>query len=429
MTVQRAKAKDFVFKAPPSKAHSLRAILLASLAEGSSKIEKPLLAEDQRHLIDALKRLGIKIEEKEDNSLTIEGSGGCFSPLKNAVDVGESGVAMNTLIALASLIPGSIAIGGAPGLLARPVGELVDALRGLGADIEYLDREGYPPLKVHSSVLNGGEARLSGARTSQYFSALTLASPLAQNNTTLICTDELSEKPYFDITLDIMHRFGVEASHTDYQKVYIPAKQQYRAQNLRIEGDWSSASFFLLAAAILAVTGHIEGLNPESKQGDRLFADYLIKMGANLTWEKDILKVKGGPLSPIEVDMGDTPDLVPPLAIAAAFAEGRSYLHNVERLRYKESNRLEAISQGLARLGIKSSFDTSLVIEGNPKHLYAEAEKRRARGEILSIASWNDHRIAMSFAMAGLALGNIAIEEPESVAKSFPNFWEELAIF
>ncbi len=428
MLVNKSDKKDIGLVAPPAKAYTLRAIFLASLAEGRSVIENPLLAADQRNLIDALERLGVTIRE-EENTLVIDGCGGAFSPVKRELDVGESGVAMNTLLALASLVPGDIVLTGAPGLVERPVGELVDALRQLGCDISYEGQEGFPPVKISSGQIRGGTTRLSGKKTSQYFSSLALSAPYAQDDVTIVCTDELSEKPYFDISADMMRRFGVALENDSYRTMRVAAGQRYRACTIRIEGDWSSASFYLLAAAVLGARVRVADLDPESCQGDRLFAGYLERMGCALSQEDGLFVIEGGPLQPITVDMGDTPDLVPPLAIAAAFARGTSVFTNVGRLRYKECNRLEAMKSELAKLGVVCQYDDELVIQGNPVAMRAAVEAAAARGEAVAIDSWNDHRIAMSFAVAGLALGNLDIGNPGCVSKSFPDFWERIAPF
>ncbi len=416
-TVRRIVNPDASLAAPPSKAHTLRAILLASLAEGTSGVHGPLLGEDQLHLIDCLRRLGVKIDNSGDG-LSIVGTGGRFEPVKRELDVGESGVAMNTLAAVASLAAGDITITGAPGLLARPVGDLVDGLRQLGCAIEWLGAEGHPPIRVTSERIPGGVARVSGKKTSQYMSSLALSAPLASSDVTLHCEDGLSEKPYFDITLQMMSRFGAKAENDGYREVKIPGGQKYRAADYRVEGDWSSASFYILAAAICRSTVRVSGLSADTKQGDRLFADYAARMGATVRWEGDVLIVTGNELKPIEVDMSDTPDLVPPLAIAAAFARGTSVFTKVGHLRYKECNRLEAIRTELAKMGIEAEYDENLTIRGNPDALHAA-----------TIDPWNDHRIAMSFAVAGLAIGDVEILNPACVAKSFPDFWERIAPF
>lgn len=417
MIVQKLTNKDATVAAPPAKAYTLRAILLASLASGTSRVVEPLLGADQLHLIDCLRDLGVDIRT-EGNALVIKGTGGKFNPVRRELDVGESGVAMNTLAAVASLVPGDITLTGAPGLVARPVADLVDGLRQLGCEIECTEKEGHPPLLIKSSTIAGGSARVSGIKTSQYFSSLALSAPLAKNDVTLICADELSERPYFDISLQMMKTFGATAENRDYREVRIPGNQGYRAADVRVEGDWSSASFYLLAAAICGTTVRVTGLNRESKQGDRLFADIMEQMGARVAWTNGTLEITGGRLVPIDAEMGDTPDLVPPLAIAAAFANGTSTIRNVGRLRYKECNRLEAIKTELAKMGISSHYDEELVIEGNPAAL---------KGAIID--PWNDHRIAMSFAIAGLAVGGVEILDPECVAKSFPDFWERIKAF
>jgi 3-phosphoshikimate 1-carboxyvinyltransferase len=331
-------------------------------------------------------------------------------------------------MAVCSLVEGDITLTGKSGLVARPVGDLVEALRQLGCQIEYADKEGFPPIIAKSGTIAGGTTRLSGRKTSQYFSSMTLAAPLAQKDVTIICTDDMAEKPYFDITIQMMELFGAKADHRDYREITVRAGQTYRATHHRVEGDWSSASFFMLAAAITGGRVVLKDLNRNSKQGDRLFGDYLQAMGCSVTWEGADLVVQGGPLKPITVNMEDTPDLVPPLAIAAAFAQGESLFTHVGHLRYKECNRLEAMKQELAKFGISCDYDQELSIRGNPKAM-VQAAKRASTAAPISINCWNDHRIAMSFAIAGLALENVDITNTACVAKSFPDFWERLRVF
>ncbi len=417
MTVKPIITMNATVTAPPAKAHTLRAILLGALAEGKTIVDNPLLGDDQLHLIECLRTLGVSIE-RESGRLIIQGTGGTFRPIADTIDVGESGVAMNTLLSATCLVDRDITITGSNGLIARPVADLVAGLRQLGCEIEYVGAEGYPPVIAKSREIAGGVTRLSGKKTSQYFSSMALSAPLAKSDVTLVCVDDMSEKPYFDITAEMMEKFGVKIDNRGYREIRIHAGQSYRSANVRIEGDYSSASFFMLAAAVCKSRVRILGLNGSSRQGDIKFIDYMRAMGCAARWDGDDLIVEGGTPKPITVSMFDTPDLVPPLAIAAAFAEGTSEFTNVGHLRYKECNRLEAIRCELEKMGITARYDENLVIEGNPSAI---------RGAVIDC--WNDHRIAMSFAIAGLALANQDITDPSCVAKSFPDFWERLEAF
>lgn len=407
-----------IIAAPPAKAYTLRALVLASLARGSSRIANPLMGDDQKNLINCLRALGAGLSVEKD-VVTVEGCSGSFAPTEEVLNAGESGVTMNFLASLAALSSRRVILTGAEGLLKRPVAEVVDGVRQLGGKVEYLGKEGFPPLGITPSALIGGRAVMSGSKTSQYFSSLVITGALTREETALICSDELSEKPYFDITCEMMARFGVETINHDYKEIIIPAGQEFRATDLRVEGDYSSASYLFQAAAVCGSRVTVTGLNRSSHQGDRSVLDILEAMGCRVDWDGDKATLTGGPLKAVTVDMTDIPDLAPTVAATAAFAAGESVLTGVERLRYKECNRLEAIRTNLAALGCRARYDgDTLYVTGAPGEL--------AGGEI---DSYNDHRIAMAFGTCGLALDGVTVDNPTCVAKSFPDFWERLALF
>lgn len=416
--ISRIVNKDLAIEVPPSKAHTLRSLILASLADGTSVVRNPLLGEDQLHLLDCLARLGVKIERRE-GEIGIVGTGGAFEPVANELDCGESGVAMNFLSALACLASRPVVLTGKEGLLKRPVDEIVSGVRQIGGSVEFLDKEGFPPLRANPSGLAGGVARMKGAKTSQYFSSLSIAAACAKSDVTIECTDEMSEKPYLDITISMMRRFGVEAVNNGYRTITVKSGQRYRATDVTVEGDYSSASYFIEAAAVTGSTVFLEGLERDSAQGDRRIVDYARAMGCVAEFREGGLTVSGGNLKPIDDSFFDTPDLVPTVAVMAAFARGTSRLRNVAHLRFKECDRIAAVIEGLSRMGITALVEgDDLVVHGDPT---------AARGG--AIASWNDHRIAMSFAVAGLALDGQTIDDGACVKKSFPNFWETFAAF
>jgi 3-phosphoshikimate 1-carboxyvinyltransferase len=415
--ISRIKNLDICIEAPSAKAYTLRALILSSLASGESIIHKPLLGEDQLNLMESLKRLGVEIK-KIDNTLYVTGCSGKYMPKTDEINVGESGVAINFLASTVCLCEKEIIITGADGLLVRPVSDVVNGLRQLGCEIEYLNKEGFPPIKVKSNKIVGGRAKMSGVKTSQYFSSIVIASPFAQSNVELDCIDFMSERPYFDITVQMMSDFGATVNNIEYKKISVPCNQDYHATELVVEGDYSSASFFFLAAAICGSRVTVSGLKKNSKQGDKKVIDLLCRMGCKITQNDNEVCVEGNNLIPIEENMADVPDLVPPIAIAAAFADGTSKLTGVGHLRYKECNRLEAIVEELKKMGGNAFYDDdSLVIEGGKQLSGAE------------IDSHNDHRIAMSFAVAGLVIDGQIINGENCVAKSFPDFWERFNIF
>ncbi len=416
--ISRITNKDLAIGVPPSKAHTLRSLILAALADGTSVVRNPLLGEDQLHLLECLARLGVKIARRE-GEIEIVGTGGTFEPVADSLDCGESGVAMNFLSALACLASRPVVLTGKEGLLKRPVDEIVSGVRQIGGSVEFLDKEGFPPLRANPSGLSGGVARMKGAKTSQYFSSLSIAAACAKRDVTIECTDEMSEKPYLDITLAMMRRFGVEATNNAYRTITVKSGQRYRATDVSVEGDYSSASYFIEAAAVTGSTVFLKGLERDSAQGDRRIVEYARAMGCLTGYRDGGLSVSGGNLKPIDDSFFDTPDLVPTVAVMAAFAAGTSRIRNVAHLRFKECDRIAAVIEGLSRMGVTALVEgDDLVVRGDPAGAHGGA-----------ISSWNDHRIAMSFAVAGLALDGQTIDDGACVRKSFPNFWETFAAF
>ncbi len=416
-TVSKICNTDVKVVAPPSKTHTLRAIILASLAQGKSIIRNPLFGQDQLNVIESLKKLGVHIDKTADK-ITIEGTAGKLKPVAGELNVGESGVGMNFLTSAACLSEKPVVLTGTGRLNERPIGEVVEGLRQLGCKIEYIDKDGFPPIKVFGGGIKGGFAKMKGQKTSQYFSSLAISSPYALTPVLLECVDTMTEQPYFDITLQMMQEFGIEAQNHNYKQVLIPNGKKYSAKDITIEGDYSSASFFFLAAAICKSKVTVAGLNPNTKQGDKAFLDLMKKMGCNVTSTTDGVCIEGRQLNAIEQDMSNLPDLVPPLAIAAAFAKGTSRLTNIGHLRLKESDRLAVMASQLHKMGVNAACNqNSLIIEGSSTIHGADIDPH------------NDHRIAMSFAVAGLATGNQKIQNEMCVAKSFPDFWQRLEIF
>jgi 3-phosphoshikimate 1-carboxyvinyltransferase len=417
-TVARALPRFVNVQAPPAKAYTLRALLFGALARGSSTLHRPLLAEDQQNMIGCLEGLGVVVERGE-NRVTVQGVAGRFHPAVETLFVGDSGVTMNFLISAACFADRSVVLGGTPRLNERPIREVVEGVRQLGARIEYLGVEGFPPVRIHPTGLDGGRAALHGAVTSQYFSSLVISTALARSPVTLECLDAMTERPYFDISTAMMADFGVNAVNNDYRLIEVAAPQAYQARDYLVEGDFSSASFLFLAAAVLGSTVRTEGLNRDSVQGDKRFLDLLERMGCRVVWDGTAVEVTGGELTALEQDMSDIPDLVPPLAVAAAFARGESRFTRVGHLVHKESNRVVAMETELGKMGVNASHDSeTMTVVGNRLGIHGAA-----------VATYNDHRIAMSLAVAGLAVGGQHIENPGCVAKSFPDFWEKLAQF
>ena len=389
-----------------------------------------MLGEDQLHLVECLRGLSVPVRVLGPDgsggrpAIEIDGRAGSFDPAATTLDCGESGVAMNFLSSLACFASKPVTLTGKEGLLRRPVSEIVSGVLQLGGDVAYAATEGYPPLLARPSGLAGGTARMSGSKTSQYFSSLCIAAALADADSLVVCVDDMAEKPYFDITVEMMRRFGGTVPDGEYREIAIPGRQRYRAAEIDVESDYSSASYFVAAAGILGSRVALSGLVPDSAQGDRAILEYARAMGCSAEFLPEGLVVTGVPASgggmrPIDASFRDTPDLVPTVAVMAAFARGESRLRDVAHLKFKECDRVGAIRDGLAAMGVGTRVEEDdLVIEGNPA---------RIRGG--AIASRNDHRIAMSFAVAGLAADGQTIDDGECVGKSFPDFWERFSVF
>jgi len=415
-TVEKTSVSEIFVEAPPSKAHTLRALIISALAEGKSTVRNALLGDDQMNVMECLRRLSVRIEHSE-GVIEVRGSGGSFLPVGEELNVGESGVGMNFLASAACLSDKPVIITGAKRITERPIDEVVSGLRQLGCRIEHLGDEGFPPIKVYGGGIGGGRARIHGAKTSQYFSSLVTSCPYAAEPVTLECIDEMTEKPYLDISLQMMREFGVEARNESYKRISIP-KGRYSGRDFTVEGDYSSASFFFLAGAICGIKVTVGGLNPNTRQGDSAFLRLMEKMGCGVQVISEGISVEGRGLSGVEQDMSDIPDLVPPAAIAAAFAAGTSRFTNIGHLRLKECDRLAVMACELGKMGVKGACDEdSLTIEGTAGAHGAEIDPH------------NDHRIAMSFAVAGLVTGGQRILNETCVAKSFPDFWERFEVF
>jgi len=415
--IDKISKTDIEVDAPPSKAHTLRVLIISSMADGVSTICNPLFGQDQLNVIKCLKRLSVEVQRKE-NHIVVHGKGGKYSLLSDELNVGESGVGMNFLTSAVNLSDKPVILTGAKRITERPIAEVVDGLRQLGCKIEYLDKEGFPPIKVFGGGIGGGAAKIRGRQTSQYFSSIVISSVYAQNKVTLECIDTMTERPYLDITLQMMSEFGVDAQNDKYKTISIPNGKKYSARQITIEGDYSSASFFFLAGAICKTKVTVRCLNTDSKQGDKAFVDLMRKMGCLISITDNGICLEGRELNAIEQDMNNLPDLVPPLAIAAAFAKGTSRLTNIAHLRHKECDRLAVMCSQLDKMGVDARCDEgSIIITGSENPSGAQIDPH------------NDHRIAMSFAIAGLVTGNQKIEDEKCVAKSFPDFWERFEVF
>jgi 3-phosphoshikimate 1-carboxyvinyltransferase len=404
---------DAVVAIPGSKSYTHRALIASALAEGESVLFNALRSEDTEYTAQGLEKLGIKIAWEGD-SILVQGKGGVLKAGGEKIYVGDSGTSMRFLTALAALKNGRTLLDGSERMRKRPMAELLGGLISLGVKAYSQERNGYPPVVVDSQGLEGGNARIKGSESSQFLSALLMVAPLARVNVRLEVTGRLVSRPYVDITRGVMADFGVEVQKEEGDSFFVRAGQRYSPRQYRVEGDASNASYFLAAAAITGGKVRVENFRPASLQGDAQFLAILEQMGCEVSRGENWAEVRVKELRGIEVDMNTMPDLVPTLAIVAAFAQGKTVIRNVGHLRHKESDRLKTVAGELAKMGVE-------VEEGKD---WLQVERGKARGA--EIETHNDHRLAMSFAIAGLAVPGIKIKGERCVDKSFPGFWETL---
>ncbi len=396
-------------KLPGSKSITARALLIASLCEEPVRVENPLDSDDIRRMMDGLRAFGSGFRV-EDDVIEVSGTGGKLEAPVNPIFLGGSGTAMRLLTPYASLAPGGSLLDGDSRLRERPMEDLLEALTGIGVMAESLGGNGCPPIRVPPGGLKGGFTRVKGWVSSQYLSGILLSAPYAAQPVTVEVIPPLSSRPYVDITLRVMESFGVRVEEEN--GVFRVPKGKYRNGAYRVEPDASSASYALAAAALLGGEVFVEGLGSESIQGDARFVGVLEKMGCSIAYRDGGVELRGPAMSGVDVDMNSMPDLVPTLSVVAAATEGVTRIRNVEHLRVKESDRLSSVTQELRKMGgLVEEAGDGLVIRGGELHGAA-------------IDTYNDHRIAMAFAVLGLRVPGVTIRNPGCVNKSFPGFWE-----
>ncbi|MBM4289491.1 MAG: 3-phosphoshikimate 1-carboxyvinyltransferase [Deltaproteobacteria bacterium] len=402
---------DAVLTLPGSKSFSHRSLIAAGLAEGTSALTNLLRAEDTLFTARALQNMGCTITWGED-ICQVEGRGGELKVPDAPLYLGDSGTSMRFLSAVAALGQGRYVLTGSARLCQRPIQDLLDALAQLGVAATSEHHNGCPPVIVQARGLAGGHTRVSGIVSSQFISAILLISPFATRDVEIEVVGELVSQPYVDITLSVMQDFGIAYYREGYRYFSVPAGQRYQAQDYEVEGDASSASYFLGAAALTGGRVTLTNLNPQSCQGDIGFIKVLEQMGCRVESSPAGVILQGRPLHATRINMAHMPDLVPTLAVVAAYARGETSITGVPHLRHKESDRLQAVATELAKLGIsvQETIDGLIVQGGQP------------RGTVID--TYNDHRIAMSFALAGLKTPGVSIANPGCVAKSFPEFWK-----
>ena len=401
---------------PGSKSLSNRILLLSMLAEGKTEIQNLLDSDDVRRMVEALETLGIQLEEnRAENLITVSGTSGIIPVKEATLMLGNAGTAIRPLTAAMTLGHGRFVLDGVQRMRERPIIDLVNGLSQLGANLRCINGTDCPPVEVIADGLPGGITRLSGAISSQYLTAILLAAPYADKEVQIEITDKLVSVPYVEMTLRLMRSFGVSVNHENFRLFHIP-RQTYRSPgNIFVEGDASSASYFLAGAAITKGTVTVKGCGTDSLQGDARFAEVLEKMGAKVEWEPQQVKLTGNSLNGIDVDMNKMPDAAMTLAVAALFASGPTAIRNIYNWRVKETERLQAVSTELRKLGaeVEEGYDY-LVIQ--PPEQIRKAE----------IDTYDDHRMAMAFSLAACGESPITINNPGCVSKTFPNYFEVL---
>ncbi|EAA5044495.1 3-phosphoshikimate 1-carboxyvinyltransferase [Salmonella enterica subsp. enterica serovar Hvittingfoss] len=418
LTLQPIARVDGAINLPGSKSVSNRALLLAALACGKTVLTNLLDSDDVRHMLNALSALGINYTLSADRTrCDITGNGGPLrAPGALELFLGNAGTAMRPLAAALCLGQNEIVLTGEPRMKERPIGHLVDSLRQGGANIDYLEQENYPPLRLRGGFI-GGDIEVDGSVSSQFLTALLMTAPLAPEDTIIRVKGELVSKPYIDITLNLMKTFGVEIANHHYQQFVVKGGQQYHSPGrYLVEGDASSASYFLAAGAIKGGTVKVTGIGRKSMQGDIRFADVLEKMGATITWGDDFIACTRGELHAIDMDMNHIPDAAMTIATTALFAKGTTTLRNIYNWRVKETDRLFAMATELRKVGAE-------VEEG---HDYIRITPP-AKLQHADIGTYNDHRMAMCFSLVALSDTPVTILDPKCTAKTFPDYFEQLA--
>jgi 3-phosphoshikimate 1-carboxyvinyltransferase len=407
---------------PGSKSISNRVLLLAGLAKGTTIVRALLDSDDTRVMLDALRALGVgvvRVSDSDDYEIT--GVGGAF-PVKQAeLFLGNAGTAFRSLTAACALSGGDYVLKGVARMHERPIGDLVDALRKLGARIDYLGQQGFPPLKIHPAAIAGDTTEVRGNVSSQFLTGLLMALPLRQRNTTIEVAGELISKPYIGITLAMLRRFGVVIARDGWQRFGVPAEARYRSPGeIWVEGDASSASYFLAAGAIGGGPVRVQGVGRDSVQGDVRFADALAQMGAQIDMGPNWIEAsapRSGRLKAIDIDCNAIPDAAMTLAVAALFADGVTTLRNIASWRVKETDRIAAMAAELRKVGAKVEEGADFIRITPPESLIPNAV----------IDTYDDHRMAMCLSLVTLGGVPVRINDPACVNKTFPTYFKIFA--
>ena len=410
-----ARAQGTV-RLPGSKSISNRTLALAALARGSTEIRDLLASDDTARMLDALKALGVPLTHLGENHVRIDGMGGPFAVKEADLFLGNAGTAFRPLTAMLALSGGHYRLSGVPRMHERPIGDLVDALNTLGADVRYLATPGFPPLEIFPAQLVADTVKVRGDVSSQFLTALLMAAPLAPRPITIEVVGELISKPYIDITLNLMARFGVKVAREGWARFQVPATPYRSPGTLFVEGDASSASYFLAAGAIGGGPVRVLGVGASSIQGDVRFADALQMLGAKITFGDNWIEASApvGKLHAFDLDLNHIPDAAMTLAVAALFTDGTCRLRNIASWRVKETDRLTAMATELRKLGA--------MVEEGADYLRISPPEKLLSGA--AIDTYDDHRMAMCFSLAALGGVAVRINDPACVNKTFPDYFD-----
>lgn len=401
---------------PGSKSVANRALVMAALAEGTTILKNMLFSDDTKYMMEAIRKLGNNvIIDENTKTVIIESNENRVFP-DTELFVGNAGTAMRFLPTYISTGEGKVILTGIERMKQRPIKDLVDGLLELGVDVTYKEKEGYPPFEINAKGLSGGELYIKGDKSSQYLTSILLSAPYAKEDVTIKIEGKLVSIPYVDITLKMMKDFGVEVENRNYKEFFIKVGQKYKGQEYIVEGDCSSASYFFAIAAATNSEIKVNNISKNSMQGDIKLLDILHEMGTEITYEDNFVIVKGtGKLKGISVDMHHMSDVAQTLAVTAIFAEGKTEIKNVYNMRLKETDRLKALNIELTKLGAKViELEDGIIIEPNDNYK-----------ENVTIDTYDDHRMAMSFSIAGLKIPGTIIDDPDCVSKTFPNYFDE----
>ena len=410
---------DGVVNVPGSKSLSNRALLLAALAKGTTRVTNLLDSDDIRHMLVALKQLGVNYTLSEDKTeCLVVGLGRAFDVSEpQELYLGNAGTAMRPLCAVLATSKGEFHLTGEPRMEERPIGSLVDAVSQVGANITYDKNKDYPPLTILGNTLTGGLIEIDGSVSSQFLTAVLMAAPLFSGDTQINVIGELVSKPYIDITLHTMKAFGVEVENHQYQSFSVKGNQSYIApETFMVEGDASSASYFLAAGAIKGGCVKVTGIGKNSVQGDIRFAEVLEAMGAEIEWADEYIAVKGASLNAVDMDMNHIPDAAMTIATTALFAKGTTAIRNIYNWRVKETDRLHAMATELRKVGAEVVEGEDFIEVTPPQNI-----------QLTDVDTYNDHRVAMCFSLVALSDTPIIINDPKCTSKTFPDYFDRFA--